>query len=267
MLGKLIKNEFKATSRNYAVIYIVMLVVTVFMKILMEIQNNAEGTLANSTLINILATLSIVTFVIAIMAVIFGTMVLIIKRFYDNMLKDEGYLSFTLPVTTGQHIVGKALTSYVWVLCSSVVILLSIFILLLGDGAVFTEIGNTIKELLRGINAYGLWGYVVEFIVLIVLGIYTNIMLAYTCMSVGQNFNKHRVAGAFITYIAIYMITQILNSIFTSVLLGINFDEEMTMMSGFFHPYNIYILVLAIVEAVAFTGITYFMLDRKLNLE
>lgn len=267
MLGKLIKNEFKATSRNYVPIYIVMIVVTVFMKILMEIQDNAEGTIANSRILDVLAGFSVFTFVIAIMAVIFGTVVLIIKRFYDNMLKDEGYLSFTLPVTTGQHMVGKALTSYVWVLCSGLVIIVSIIILLLGNGEAFAEIGDVIEELFRGINAYGLWGYVIEMIALVVLGIYTNIMLAYTCMSVGQNFNKHRVAGAFITYIAIYMVTQILNSIFMTVLLGIKFDEEMNVMSGFFQPFMIYVLVVAVVEAVAYTCITYFMLDRKLNLE
>ena len=94
MLGKLIKNEFKATSRNFIPIYLVMMVVTVFMKIIMEIQNNADGALSQSRIMGVLGVLSITTFVIAIMAVIFGTIVLIIKRFYDNMLKDEGYLSF-----------------------------------------------------------------------------------------------------------------------------------------------------------------------------
>ena len=268
MLGKLIKNEFKATSRNYIPIYILMLVVTVFMKVLMEIQDGAEGTFSNSRLIDLLTILSVTTFVIAIMAVIFGTIVLIIKRFYDNMLKDEGYLSFTLPVTTGQHIIGKVFTSYVWVLCSGVVIIASILILFIGDGEAFAEVGKVITEIFRAVDAYGLWGVVIEIIVLIILSIYANIMMWYTCLSVGQNFNKHRVAGAFITYIAIYMITQILNIIFLSVLLGINYENEMlTVESGLFQPYMIYILGLTIVQTVVFTGITYFMLERKLNLE
>lgn len=268
MLGKLIKNEFKATVRNFVPIYLLMIVVSIFMKILMEIESNAGGALADSNIIAILSMLSITTFVIAIIAVILGTVVIIIKRFYDNMLKDEGYLTFTLPVSTGQHIVSKAFTSYVWIICSGAVIIASILILLIGEGEFFVEAGKVITELFRAVNAYGLWEYVIEFVILIILGIYVNIMLGYTCLSVGQNFNKHRVAGAFITYIAIYMITQIFNSIFMVFLLGANMDSNMaTIESTFFQPYMIYILGLAIVEAVVFTIITYFMLDRKLNLE
>lgn len=268
MLGKLIKNEFKATSRNFIPIYLVMMVVTVFMKIIMEIQNNADGALSQSRIMGVLGVLSITTFVIAIMAVIFGTIVLIIKRFYDNMLKDEGYLSFTLPVSTGQHIISKVFTSYVWVICSAAVIGLSILILLIGHSGAFTEIGQVITEIFRAVNAFGLWGYVIQFAIMIIVGVYSNIMMGYTCLSVGQNFNKHRIAGAFITYIAIYMITQIINSIFLFILLGANYDSQMeTMEASFLQPYVIYSLGLVIVEAVAYTVITYFMLDRKLNLE
>ena len=268
MLGKLIKNEFKATARNFLPIYLVMVIVAIFMKVIVEIQNNAGGVLAESRIIAILSMLSVVTFFIAIMAVIFGTIVLIVKRFYDNMLKDEGYLTFTLPVSTGQHIVSKVFTSYVWVICSGIVIFSSVLILLIGNGEFFVEAGKVITQIYRAVNAFDLWGYVVSFVVLIIIGIYTYIMMGYTCLSVGQNFNKHRVAGAFITYIAIYMITQICNAIFMVFLFGVNFESQMeTIESTFFKPYIIYILIFTIIEAIAFTIVTHFMLDRKLNLE
>lgn len=267
MLGKLIKNEFKATSRNFIPMYLFLIVVAVFMKILIEVQSSASGTFANSRVVDVLMTISVTTFVIAIIAVILGTIVLIIKRFYDNMLKDEGYLSFTLPVSTGQHIVSKVLTSYVWVICSAVVIIGSILISFIGEGEGFKELGELIIEIIRGINAYGYWNYVIEFVLVIVIAVYANIMMGYTCLSVGQNFNKHRIVGAFITYIVIYMITEVVNAVFMFALLGVKYDEEISVMSGIFHPFMIYLLGVAIVEAVVFTLITYFMLNRKLNLE
>lgn len=266
MLAKLIKNEFKATARNFFPVYLVMIVVSIFMKIMEEITDNATGSLGNNKLIEILSTLSVIMFVIAIMAVIFGTIVLIIKRFYDNMLKDEGYLSFTLPVTTGQHIAGKALVSYVWVIASVLVIIASVIILLLGNGSEFTKIGDNIRNFFELINEAGWWGYFIEVVVMILLSVYAKIMLAYTCLSVGQIWNKHRVAGAIGVYFIIYIITQIIGTVFLSNMLISDTIVEETDM-GFFQPLMLYLLIFAVVESIVFTVITHFMLNRKLNLE
>ena len=78
MLGKLIKNEFKATGRTFGVMYLIVLVVTVIMKAFMEIQSafNIEN-----TVMTIISSLTVFSFVVGILAVIFGTFILILKRF------------------------------------------------------------------------------------------------------------------------------------------------------------------------------------------
>ena len=35
------------------------------------------------------------------------SVVVVVVRFYQNLISDEGYLSFTLPVTAAQHIAAK----------------------------------------------------------------------------------------------------------------------------------------------------------------
>ena len=266
MLGKLIKNEFKATARNFVPVYLVMLVVTLFLKIFLEI---SELFTISDTIMSVLAVLLITSFVVAIFGVIFGTLIFIVKRFYDNMLKDEGYLSFTLPVTTGQHIASKAITNYVWVLASAAVIVLSIVLLALGNPTFFQTVSKDINEGIKFLSDNGYWGYAVVVLAIILIGIYGVIMMIYTCLSVGQLFNKHRVAGAVITYVVIYAIEQICSSVFLATkLIGVD-EWEMTMdyEKEFFVPMLIFQLIKAIVEVLAFTVITHVMLNRKLNLE
>lgn len=267
MLGKLIKNEFKATARNFIPIYLLLLLVTLGVKALELVQDYAGKSLEDNIVMNVIGVVLIITFVLAIMAIIFGTVILIAKRFYENMLKDEGYLSFTLPVTTGQHIISKVFVSYIWIIASALVCIMSFIIFMIGEPGAFKEIGDTISQMIQLVNKNGWWGYVIQVVLVMIIGIYNGIMLLYTCFSVGQIYNKHRIAGAFITGICIYVISQIVNSIFLISLIGANINTEVSMESGLFQPVMLYALIEAVVEAVLYTSVTYIMLRKKLNLE
>lgn len=264
MLGKLMKNEFKATYRMFSFMYIIMLVVTVGLKITMEL-SDMNG--VDNRLLDILTGFFLLTFVLAIIAVMFGTAVLIIKRFYDNMLKDEGYLSFTLPVTIGQHLTSKMLVSYVWVIASVLIIIISTAILPMGHWGVYSDVFESIREGMQAITKLGYWNIVVEVVILVLISVYSKIMVGYTCFSVGQNFNKHRVLGALVTYIGIYMVSQFVNAIGMVCLIGVDLNEELDVMSNVFQPIMIYMLVFTIVQAIVLTVITHIMLSKKLNLE
>ena len=54
------------------------------------------------------------------------TALTIIQRFTRNLLGREGYLMHTLPVTPAQLILSKLISSMVWLLCSILVIALSL---------------------------------------------------------------------------------------------------------------------------------------------
>ena len=185
------------------------------------------------------------------------------------MLKDEGYLSFTLPVSTSQHIVSKVITSYVWVIASAVVIILSIVLLFLGHGSFFQAVFEAFGSGVEFLSDNGYWGYAVAILIALIIGIYASIMEAYTCMSIGQLFQKHRVAGAIITYLIFYGIRQVCGVIFLSATFGGTTEAEITASyeTGFFVPMLVYNLVLLSVEAVVFTIITHVVMNRKLNLE
>ena len=75
-----------------------------------------------------LAVLSVLLFSAAVFGGSILAFVLMIYRFYKNLMTDEGYLMFTLPVTTGQLIWSKMIVSAVWLLATAAMDVLSMFI-------------------------------------------------------------------------------------------------------------------------------------------
>ena len=117
MLGKLLKYELKATSRVFIPLYIAILVVSI-----------VNGLSLNLEIFNIqgLATIILMCLFISLFVI---TIVVTIQRFNKNLLKDEGYLMFTLPVSSKYLVLSKYLTSLIWTFLSFIVALLSFTII------------------------------------------------------------------------------------------------------------------------------------------
>ncbi|MCR5150583.1 MAG: hypothetical protein K6B52_05110 [Clostridiales bacterium] len=111
MLGKLIKNEFKSNLHSIGLIYVVALVCMAFM---------ALSYVFKIQWISIVATIVLIFAGILAVVVTFGCVVL---NFQKTLYKDQGYLSFTLPVTSGQLLTAKAICSFTWMLISYAVAL------------------------------------------------------------------------------------------------------------------------------------------------
>ena len=98
MLGKLIKHEFRATGRLMAPLFGALLLLALVVRANDLVFQHVES---YSAFLNILNTLLIIAYVLALIGVMIFSTVLMIKRFHQNFLTDEGYLMFTLP--TGVH--------------------------------------------------------------------------------------------------------------------------------------------------------------------
>ena len=144
MLKKLLKYEFKATSRTYGGLYLAFLAAAALMGASFQIPALLVHTAPIAVLMIVYLALGVA---IAVM-----TVLTIIQRFTRNLLGREGYLMHTLPVSSAQLILAKLISSMVWVLCSILVVLLSfgLFILL---GSVNFDV---VSGLLRNISSF--WG-------------------------------------------------------------------------------------------------------------
>lgn len=104
MLGKLIKYDLKSLNRFLVMIHALLLLTALLVRYFLT------GQIHSSTPQNsLLLALSITLYVLILIAVSFATAIIITIRFYKNLFSDEGYLTHTLPVTRGQHLLSKTI--------------------------------------------------------------------------------------------------------------------------------------------------------------
>ncbi len=111
MFAKLMKHEFKATSRIVPFVYLV----TLFM-ILTNLSVRQLG-------IQWLSSLFLALLILSGVAEILMTYVLVIFRYYKNLYNSEGYLMHTLPVRAGDLFWSKLIVSFFWLFISYLVMI------------------------------------------------------------------------------------------------------------------------------------------------
>ncbi|MDF2906970.1 MAG: putative rane protein [Herbinix sp.] len=261
MLSKLLKHEFKATARLLLPLYLVLFVLTIVDRLVLSLE--LKGTLG---LITGFATFA---YVISILAIAVVSFVIIISRFYKNLLTDEGYLMFTLPVKPHQLINSKIIVSFVWNIVSVLLILLSLFALFITKERfrLFVDgFDMIIAEIRLEFGAANMTLFIIEFIALMVLGIINGILMIYVSIAVGQLFNGHKVLGSFAAYIGINTVLQILVSV-ALVLLGFMFKTSLDDARAV--PQIVFPLSIAytLITNVLFYFGTNIIFKKKLNLE
>ncbi|MGN0383616.1 MAG: hypothetical protein ACI4DS_05040 [Eubacterium sp.] len=263
MLGKLIKHEFKATSRWFLLMYAMFFIVTIIDKLFLMIDSDI-------LIVNVCQTILSITYSIFIFCIYILTIILIIKRFYDNMLKEQGYLSFTLPVTTAQNVGAKLITSIIWLVATTMSMILSVVILVYKT-EIFSDFIKAISEGISLIKTIGMYNTVCELmikvIILLIISFIITPLMFYSCLAIGQLFNKHKILGAIGAYAVYYIINQVIGTVIIAITSITSIDattiESFDIMGQLL---NIYI-VLYIVWGIVTACITTLILDKKLNLE
>ena len=268
MLGKLLKYELKATSRVFIPLYIAILVVSI-----------VNGLSLNLEILNIqgLATIILMCLFISLFVI---TIVVTIQRFNKNLLKDEGYLMFTLPVSSKHLVLSKYLTSLIWTFLSFIVALLSftiIFTIATYKYFDFSYFINEFNLLFSNMLNLNILGQFLKIILLMIISYTIFIFNVYLALSVGQLpiFNRFRNVSSFIGFLVINLLisyAQNIVSLFVNdasvnieAIDNINYAIS-SVTSIVSKGLNIAIVINLIIILVLFFATTY-ILDKKLNLE
>lgn len=190
MLGKIIKHEFKATYKTALTMILSVLLVGGLVR-MMDLVS------FDGTIWRIIEMIMAVFYVLLLIAVPVSIFVVSIMRFYRTMVKDEGYLTHTLPVKKTQLINGKLITSVIWIIISIMVIPLSLLINVKNSIYTFRDIAELLKLVFSNST------YIMDcvmFILLIIVSIMASLLLCYACIGMGQMFNGHRLAGSVLFY-------------------------------------------------------------------
>ena len=268
MLGKLLKYELKATSRVFVPLYIAILVVSI-----------VNGLSLNLEIFNIqgLATIILMCLFISLFVI---TIVVTIQRFNKNLLKDEGYLMFTLPVSSKHLVLSKYLTSLIWTFLSFVVAFLSFTIIFMIPTYKYFDFSYFINEfnlLFSNMLNLNILGQFIKIILLMIISYTIFIFNVYLALSVGQLpiFNRFRNVSSFIGFLVINLLisyAQNIVSLFVNdasvnieAIDNINYAIN-SVTSIVSKGLNIAIVINLIIILVLFFATTY-ILDKKLNLE
>lgn len=245
MLKKLMKHDFRALSRTLFPLQIGILggglVATLLTALTIRLGQNSANTGGSALLRQLIMGVSATTSVligVAIMASALVTLLLICYHFYRSFLANEGYLTFTLPVSTSKLIWSKLLTGMLWTLINGVVIMVTLL--------VFSVFGTTTDSFanMEVLHAFRLFftevlpqaaAYinvplmVVEVVVIGVLALAAQMLQIYFAIVVGgQVAKKHRILAAIGMYLLINMGVGIISTSFMSL---VAFGEGVASMA------------------------------------
>lgn len=264
-LGTLVKHEMKAVGRRLLPLYGALIVVTIFFG-LASFGIGTEGVLGE-----ILSGLTGILYCIMVVGAIVYTAIVLIQRFYGNLLGNEGYLYFTLPVGTNAHIANKVLSASVWVILSIIAAGISVLILLL-CAVTPPELLGELKVVISEINDYVGGGVkiviaILEVLVLGFLAFGEAAAKVYAAISMGQLLENHRALGAIGTYVGFFIIECVVAGIMDRI---IPMYERFNLDISAFAIFQLEILGTFLVTALlmaVYWFISYRILDRRLNLQ
>lgn len=263
MLGKLMKYEMSAMGRILLPLYVALLFMSLVMGIVVNILD--VWTIFKGIVILLYSAVAIGAAVM--------TVILIVQRFYKNLLGNEGYLTFALPVTTGRHIWNKGITAIIWMTIGSIVGILSAMIIIASTGELrLSEIGMLFSRMWELVGAKGFL-YSLEFLVVLFLSMAHTILQIYAAISLGHLWSNYRILGAILAYVGLNVAETIIVFLMGRIGIGIAVIGETTKLSFALEGEASCHLILLVIGAhsailsVAYYVITHHILKKKLNLE
>lgn len=271
MIGKLVKYEFKHTSKTMFTTWAVLVVATLMGSIALHRLDQGNTSDANFSVI--ISGIILVLYVIALISIYCVDFIYLCYHYHKTMYSSQGYLTHTLPVSPAATFSVKILALFVWMLASSVLLAVSVLILLqVGSGGKFFNAIITFswEGFARDVN--DIFGMSVALLIFLftvstILGILWRILWVTASMAIGQLFQNGRMGFSILAGFCIYMVNQIVNTIFlvasgysTGAFLNGSFRNFMTTIMGGS-------IAISVVMLIALYAICIYINKKKLNLE
>ena len=260
MLKKLYAYEYRSLFRSLLPVYIGLLCFALAGRMLYLLDGE-------SLAYTLLTGLTAAFYIFAILAFFVVGAVMIVTRFYKNLLGGEGYLTLTLPFTPTQHIVCKLVCAVSVMIVNLLVVFLSL--LILGAGSdVMDGLFTMVKEMLRQYMEVRLVGVIAEGIVYVILSFFQGVLMFYAAMAIGQCF-KSRIGGAVLAYIGLYAAIEAAQLCFAAIMGAKSEAIEEFLMEGFGSILLALLLpiVWSAILSLVFFFLTRYFLTKRLNLE
>ena len=291
MLGKLLKYDLRSVGRFWWIAMLTMIgasfSASVSMRIYIEMsfrQAYLPGEYEFFFALSMMALyLIFIISAVAMGACILFVAILIFVRYYKHLFTDEGYLTFTLPVSRRQIYFSKLVNAALWLLLSEAVLLacgvvmIVIMIPTYGERIIaFDTIKGLIESVIEEFRSRGFWMMVQG--LLGILTVVASTMLSvgsiYFCITLGATVARRaKIVVGVGAYYVINMISRILATVFGIlpvfwVIIALLLFSETTSFMFNSAVSLMMVILLAILSLLAafFHCLTLNILERKLNL-
>ena len=283
MFKKLLKYDMKSIVNVWWILAISVFgasfVGAFILRFLVEVMPTAKGI---ETLFCIVGMLMLILLIIGITASVVVTEVLVYYRFYKNFFTDEGYLTFTLPVSRKMLFLSKTANAVIWMGAHGLLLVLcgAVFALFgfpsengLINLEVFEWIGKTIGDVWATVGPWMLL-YLLQGLAILLCAMVFSASLIHFCITTGAVIAKK---AKLLAAIGIYYLVNMIISSASQILMvfGMEGIVGITMKMADASAPMTCIMVAVLLFVMLFLAATlaltmYFMtlskLERKLNL-
>ena len=291
MLRKLLKYDLRSVGRVWWIAMLTLIgasfSTSISMRLYLEL-SNSQAYLSGSNNVSIRLAMAALYLIFIISAIAMGACILFVAimvfvRYYKHLFTDEGYLTFTLPVSRRQIFLSKFINAATWMLLSEVVLLIcgAVMIVIMmptyGKGIIATDtLQSLLDSIVKEFRSRGGW-MIVQGILGILIGVaYTmlSVGVVYFCITLGATVVKR---AKIVVGVGAYYLIDIVSRILTTVL-GVvpmvwvimalilfsdttpfMFNSVVTLMM------TVFFAILALLAAF-FHCLTLNILERRLNL-
>lgn len=270
MLGKLIKNEFKANIHTIGMIYVVAAAAILVMMAAFIVK------------ITWLSALSTVVLIATGLLAIVMTFVSVVQNFKKTLFGGQGYLSFTLPVTSGQLLAAKTITSFCWMLLSyAVAIGIFLGVYLYSTAMIGEDIKFAIQMMLSMFDGLPSGDTIKLAIALIAFIIFLRIVVLiaqlYFAITIANTRVMQKLGGfaAVVVFFAVFIVMQIVDVVLSqyvplSIVLtseGIFYSTQSTMADPLGLSFGLAGTIFNVVCAAGLFVATAKLMNSKVNIK
>ena len=279
MLGKLLKYDSKSLSKLIFPISLAAILATALGCGLIAFMNVTVANSANTNVIDVVLNMTcgmmIFFCVLALIAFGIAVQIVLIQRYYTSFFTDEGYLTFTLPVSAHSLLISKTISAVLFSLYACVIEFVCIVAYILtviycNEG--LAALGQIPKQIFEMISSqYGI-DYIAMFVTYCVLFFAVqavSIMIIYLSFTIGSVIaTKHRVLAGVGIYLLIITIMSTVQSVVSSVVMFVfGAQSDYLYMTGSWLLITLWISIsiMLVIGAVCYF-VTHYLLKNKLNL-
>ena len=287
MLKKVFKRDMRAIFSTWWIVAVCVLGVALAGAVALRLSLLGLSSEDASVAVSLLSTLGMLGAFFSIFAVVASftvTAILVYYYFYRNFYSDEGYLTFTLPVSRRTLFLSKTLSAVIWQLLHYALLIVCLFIYLLiapagGEEGIFG--GDILSGLGEALSMLGelagawLLLYIPALLLALVATVFFSTVLAELCITVGAVVTrKYKLLVGIGIYYAVNtafsFAAQVVMLLGGQDLIGGAVEKLLAMSSGL-AALTGGIIILALAVAVATVSLAVYFLvqhiiDNKLDL-